>query len=254
MNVSKLLLAIAVLVPTATFARQWTDDTGQYRREAEYLRHDDEHVWMRDDSGRTFVVALKRLSLADREYVALESGETVTSPQMLLKTLAFRLPRQSSTHEVAGAKTAATAEDSLTKLTGWHCYGGHCYVTMHHHHPSPVPPAPPTSDKRIYTGCYCTFHLVCRDPAPAICGTGAYKFQVGGNVNEYLVRLQYVGTVPTATSSFLLYSVVAPAPLGITYWYFEDPATPKHCYRIYYFSTATGVVLYDHCAQRRFPL
>ncbi len=124
-------------------------------------------------------------------------------------------------------------------------------MTTHHHHPSPVPPAPPTSDKRIFTGCYCTFHLVCRDPAPAICGTGAYQFQVSGGVNEYLVRLRYFNKF----GNFLVYTVAdAPAPLGITHWYFEDPPTPKHCYRIYYYSAATGVVLYDHCAHRRFPL
>ncbi len=70
MNVCKLLLAVAVMFPTTLLARQWTDDTGQFRREAEYLRHDARNVWVRDDSGRTFVVALERLSQVDRQYVA----------------------------------------------------------------------------------------------------------------------------------------------------------------------------------------
>ncbi|MEX2112819.1 MAG: SHD1 domain-containing protein [Pirellulales bacterium] len=251
MNARTLLLAVAVLIPTNLLARQWTDDTGQHRREAEYLRHDTQQVWLTDGAGRMFVVARERLSAADRQYVAMrEQPRQSAADQTPVTTLAFRMPPAPGMSAEPGTTLASgTAATSIAKLTGWHCHGGHCYVTVHHP-PMPVPPAPPTSIKRIYTGCYSTFHLVCRDPAPAICGTGAYKFNVGGYVREYLVRLRYFGTAGT----FRIYTVAdAPAPLGITYWYFEDPATPLPCYRIYYYRPGTGVVLYDPYSHRRIP-
>ncbi len=54
------LLAVA-LFPASLEARQWTDNTGQFHREAEYLYQQDGQVWLRAPDGKLLVVSPARL-------------------------------------------------------------------------------------------------------------------------------------------------------------------------------------------------
>ncbi len=74
-----LAVSITLVVAASGFAREWTDVTGKYKVEAEFVSLVDENVTMRRADERTIVVPLARLSEIDREYVRQQAGEaTVT--------------------------------------------------------------------------------------------------------------------------------------------------------------------------------
>ncbi|MGD9722589.1 MAG: SHD1 domain-containing protein [Pirellulales bacterium] len=243
---------IVVALPTTLLAREWTDATGAYRREAEFLAQRDGEVWLRDSAGKTYVVSPERLSAADRTYLAgLESQNIAPdgSRDAQTKTLAFRLPSGRMPIDAAVQRRIqrALTQASVTRLTGWHCYGGHCHVTTHHHPPYP-PPAPPAGPKRIFHGCYSTFHLVNR-LSNQIGGSGAYKFWVGGVVVEYLELLRF-SSQSTPPGQWLEYSVARTnPPLGITHWWFADISVAPCWYGVYYRTTA-GYTFYEYACRR----
>lgn len=68
----KVLIAtvpVLAVFTTVAFARQWTDSTGKYTVEAEFLDFKDGKVRMKKDDGKTISMALERLSNADQEFV-----------------------------------------------------------------------------------------------------------------------------------------------------------------------------------------
>ncbi len=247
------VFAVAVCVPVTLEARQWTDTTGDYRREAEYVDQSGGMVWLRAIDGKVYRVALEQLSRADQQYVASVASRTEpAAATSVFRTLQLRTapsqgaPSRSAPTEQRRTPQRLAAEASVARLTGWHCYGGHCHVKpCGPVHPCP---SPPDKGKRIYAGHHSTFHLVCRHKNE-ICGTGAYKFvDKNGCCHEYLVLLRFQVEIP---NFWLLYRVDGAAPLGIQYWLFENTAISKYCYKVYYWS-GTQYVLYD-CACRRIP-
>ena len=67
-------VALAVLIPlvcaTTTTARTWSDKSGKFRVDAEFVKVEDDVVSLkRTDTGATIQVPLARLSEADREHV-----------------------------------------------------------------------------------------------------------------------------------------------------------------------------------------
>jgi hypothetical protein len=209
-------------------------------------------VWLRDSKGAYVVVQLDRLSRADRDYVAQRGTglRSETTGRAEVKGRAYRMPTLAAKNDAPLDRlTRLTTDARLARLTGWQCYGGHCHVS--HHHPPVKPcPTPPDSGKRIYQGRWSTFHLVRRDPKPAICGTGAYKFMDHQwCCHEYLQLLRFAAEVP---NFWLLYEVAsANPPLGITHWLFQNTGFSQHHYHVYYWNGST-FVWYD-CAMLRIP-
>ena len=246
-----VFLAVA-LFPAMLAAREWTDDTGQYRHEAEYLHEANGEVWLRDARGMFYVVDIERLSQADRAYVASRGSSARSSkPGTPAKTLAYRIPTFTAANDPAPESPTRMMTDArIAKLTGWHRYGGHSHVA--HHPPIKPCPTPPDGGKRIYQGRWSTFHLVCRDPKPAICGTGAYKFMDHhGCCHEYLELLWFRVQVGTF---WLLYEVADPAPpLDIKYWLFENTGFSKHHYNVSYWDGSKNVWVWYDCAHLRIP-
>jgi hypothetical protein len=62
------MLVLAVCVPTA-LARTWTDSTGKYTVEAEFVEFKDGKVRLKKENGHIINITLKKLSDADREFV-----------------------------------------------------------------------------------------------------------------------------------------------------------------------------------------
>jgi hypothetical protein len=242
-----LLCLAFVAVSPELQAREWTDSTGQFRREAEYLSQSEGKVWLRAPDGKTLAVSPDRLSSADRAYLAALPGSASEKlPAAVVPASAPRAPQATSAPNASAPVRLLRSINSaaVARLTGWHCHGGHCYVT--HHHPAPLPPpAPNTSTKRRYFGYFSTFHLPRRDVGK-LSGTGSYKFLTGSYVVAYLEMLIFNGALP----GFSVYAVDQPGPLGITNWYFEDVAPAPGSYRVYYFAPATGVVFYEYACLR----
>ncbi len=248
-----LALIAAVLFPSSLAAREWIDDSGQFRREAEYLYQREGKVWLRGAGGKVYAIAPQRLSEADREYIAsLARPAGSSKAKTAAMTLGYQIPKfPADGGEAATSKQPQGAVNpTFAKLTGWRHCRSFCVPTIVH---CPTPsccPVPPDTGKRIYKGCYSTFHLVCRDPKPQICGTGAYKFlDQQGCCHEYLVRLYFV--LQTSPPAWLIYEVVPPVPLGIHFWLFENVSFSKCCYNVYYWHNNSWQ--YYECSCRRIP-
>lgn len=69
-----LAVSITLLVAEAGVAREWTDVTGRYEVEAEFVSLANESVTLRRADQRTIVVPVARLSAADREFVQQQAG------------------------------------------------------------------------------------------------------------------------------------------------------------------------------------
>ena len=65
------MIRVTVDQPKASAApsRTWTDATGKFRTEAEYLGLDDGKVKLKKANGKVITVPLEKLSEADQEYV-----------------------------------------------------------------------------------------------------------------------------------------------------------------------------------------
>lgn len=65
------ILALAIsTTATAVSARTWTDSSGNFQVEAELVSVDDDRVTLRKEDGQVIAVPLKRLSAADRKFLA----------------------------------------------------------------------------------------------------------------------------------------------------------------------------------------
>lgn len=73
---SILIVLLATQVTAAT--RKWTDNTGKFSVEAELVEAKDGKVTLKRADGSTVMVALERLSEADREYIASHGGPAFT--------------------------------------------------------------------------------------------------------------------------------------------------------------------------------
>jgi formylglycine-generating enzyme required for sulfatase activity len=67
------LLVMVVCVPTA-LARKWTESTGKYTVEAEFVDFKDGKVRLKKESGTVVAIPLERLSAADQEWVKQQEG------------------------------------------------------------------------------------------------------------------------------------------------------------------------------------
>ena len=69
MNIRPFLLLAFLSWPGSLSARDWTDVTGQYRREGEFLLQRDGRVLLQQSNGRTCSIGLDGLCQSDREFV-----------------------------------------------------------------------------------------------------------------------------------------------------------------------------------------
>lgn len=74
-----LAASITLLVAASGFAREWTDVTGKYKVEAEFVSLSDGQVTLARLDQRTIVVPLERLSAADRAFVEQQAGQATAS-------------------------------------------------------------------------------------------------------------------------------------------------------------------------------
>ncbi len=245
------LIAAVLLLPTVLHAREWTDASGRLRREAEYVDHDATRVWVRNEAGRVLVVDRARLSAADRMYVAdLERHVKRDARPAALTTLAVRKSRTSAS--ASHLPTKSMTDQSVARLTGWHCHGGHCHIDGGHphvpHHPCPVPE---DKGKRIMKGCYSTFHLVdvWYPNQPEYDGTGAYKFvDAQGCCHQYL-ELLTVSKQPS-TNFDLYFRVVDSTPaLTVTDWYFQRITAAPNWYHVFYSADGGKTYVYYDTAR-----
>ena len=242
------LVAVAAF-PNALAAREWTDLSGNYHREAEFLFARDGHVWLQDAGGTTYRIALAKLSVSDRDLVAtLEQPNRTPAKKLVARTLGYRKSANRPLAPAAAPSASqATAGESVFRLTGWHCHSGCCPIVIDCC-PSPCPvhpcPPPPDKGKRIIKGWHSTFHLVTR-VKDEIGGTGSYKFvERDGCCHHYLELLKFA---MHTTNNDLVYNVVGSAPiLNLTQWMFTPVPNSHEWYWVYYKSTAsTAWVYYD---------
>jgi uncharacterized protein with FMN-binding domain len=78
-----IALLLAVAESAAAEIRIWTDITGQYEIEAEYVRQEEGKVYLRKPDGQLIAIERQMLSAADRNLLeSLDaSGETTTAPK-----------------------------------------------------------------------------------------------------------------------------------------------------------------------------
>jgi hypothetical protein len=241
-----LVMAASALATTSGFGREWTDITGQYRREAEFVRRDGGRVWLIDAAGHHLSVELRRLSLADQALVAeLESGNAgrrAAKRPMAIETLAYRTAARELGLSVPDSQAESTGRPF--RLADW-CSSGHCYVHPHPHPHPPHPPCPPlpVPSKRIYHGCWSTWHLVTQVPK-TVGGTGSYLITLGGTVVRHLVLLEYVGP----SNSSLHYRAVGPLPAGaIPNWRFSNVSHDCCWYAVEWSMNGTDWYFYEWC-------
>jgi hypothetical protein len=77
MSCRTLIFLICLCVPLTAHARTWTDVTGKFTIEADFVElTEDDRVRLKRSSGKTVVIALSKLSEADRKHVA-----SLTTPE-----------------------------------------------------------------------------------------------------------------------------------------------------------------------------
>lgn len=233
--------------------REWTDNTGQIRREAEFVKRDGSTVWFKDPDGRSRSAEFDRLSAADQAYIMererpIANRANGTKPGLVATTLSYR--RASGTADTADSPTKMTtlkaAAPTLMKLTGWSgCTPWYCYRSYTSDIPHSSTPSQDTG-KRIYCGHKSTWHLVSQKIGE-IGGTGAYWLtDPNGYCRHYLALLRcWYNTAP-----YLGYQRVG-SPGGITYWLFDNAPINKFRYNVYYWNGTTWV--YYDCCYREIP-
>ena len=106
-----ILIAGAALVVAATAAaaemRTWSDSKGKFRIQARFVSVDGGKVTLEKPDGSEFEIELKRLSEADRKYVA-EAGKTEEDPFKPIESNPFKPKEKSAKGEPPAS--AATAE------------------------------------------------------------------------------------------------------------------------------------------------
>jgi hypothetical protein len=250
-------------------ARQWTDQSGQFRRDGEYAGQLNGQVWIRSATGATYRVSIDRLSSADQDFIAslteqgLAPSRTAPAAQsngrrivnssaaIPLTTLSHRIPRLDGAvadPAVARRATIQRTSDAIMRLTGWHCHGGHCYTVHNYHHVPHMPcPKPVDHGKRIMKGWHSRFHLVnVWDPKnPDNDGTGAYNFVDSAGCCHLYLELLQVSQAPS-TNFDLWYKVVDSTPdLKVTHWHFKRILFTHNSYHVYYSVDGTNYTYYD---------
>lgn len=71
MYCKSLVLLCSLFLPLSTYARTWTDATGKFKIEADFVElTEDDQVRLKASNGKTIAIPLSKLSVADREHVA----------------------------------------------------------------------------------------------------------------------------------------------------------------------------------------
>ena len=73
------LLILAVCTPAA-YAREWTDSTGKYKVEAEFIDHKDGKVRLKNSDGKIVTVAVDKLSKEDQAFVRSQANASPPGP------------------------------------------------------------------------------------------------------------------------------------------------------------------------------
>lgn len=212
---------LGILSSTAAAeARTWTDDTGRYQLDAEFIGIVGNKVRLQAPTGKTYSIALASLSPADRQVVLLreQAAQTLTSESQAIAQAAGQptapggLPPVDSMFKNPAPLELPPLGQSPASQAGQLPGGG------------PLPPgAEPggqtdnaaagqsqqsatNKDKRIFSGCRSTFHLDSR------LGTGAYWLEG----KHYLARLEFLHT----QGDYVYFTGSGEG--GIKYWAFFD--------------------------------
>lgn len=112
-----LLTPLPTLAQQAPRYREWTDKTGQYSTEAEFVRLSQGKVFLRSKSGRERSIDLAVLSEADRLYVAGRQREKVPAPAAPVVAPADDAPK--SFAQVDRVADKMRSADQVVELMEW---------------------------------------------------------------------------------------------------------------------------------------
>ena len=71
-SVAHLLVAFVIACSATCFAREWTDSTGKFHREGEFVRWEDGNVWLMANDRTRIKIPFNRLSKVDQEFINAE--------------------------------------------------------------------------------------------------------------------------------------------------------------------------------------
>src|SRR5690349_18456919 len=89
-TIALLLIGLIAVVPTAVFARTWTDKTGHYKINAELIAFNDKSVVLQRADHELGMVPIDLLSPADQEYLKSKAASQA-SEQVLTKQQTWKL-------------------------------------------------------------------------------------------------------------------------------------------------------------------
>jgi hypothetical protein len=154
--------AFAFSLAGSSFGREWTDNTGKFHREGEFMQLDGDAVWLVGPKENSIRVSWKRLSTADQSYIKSELAKLkfpvakpeFAAPSAQLGQTLFRF--------ASFQPRSLTIEQDDEK--NYDTEGAKRWIRKH-----------------IYSGCCNTFHLV------GAWGTAAYHWH-GHHYLAFLIR------------------------------------------------------------------
>jgi len=81
-----ITLCLMLVGTSPGWARMWTDNTGKFSVEAEFVEVKDGKVLLKKDNGKVFQVPIERLSDADQRYVASRGEQPQSQVDAVEKT------------------------------------------------------------------------------------------------------------------------------------------------------------------------
>lgn len=226
-----LAAACLLSLNASAFAREWTDISGRYHADAELVSYRVKEVVLKKTNGATIVVPMAQLSVADRKYVGAfaqstpkfndsEFNDSDSSPTQLPLLKAESAPATTSAAASVTPSVTPPANDSATASVT---------TSLASYRPAATPVSlaqgsaegDPPPYKRIFSGCYSTFHLVGDQ------GTAAFWLRRhNGHCHHYLTMLTINKDTPAPPiSGYKVYEAVDPVG-GIQAWAFQDVETP----------------------------
>ena len=103
------IITVALLTPMAADARMWTDTTGKFTVEAEFVKLEDDVVHLRKPDGEVIEVPLKKLILADRRF-----AERANDPEAAQAAAEKRQAEAERRREAAAERRANKAPKIVT--------------------------------------------------------------------------------------------------------------------------------------------
>jgi len=191
MRISRATLVLLLLSTVPAAARTWTDRSGTFHQDGEYVSLIDGVVRLREPNGRMCRIAWKNLSAKDQEFIN-EQIAREPSKQARDAVASFNA---ATSERLSPSQPRSNNRDLPVAL------GAFSQV-------------PQPAGKRIFSGCRSTFQV------NGATGTGAYWLRdAGGKPTHYLTSLTFNGH--DGSGKYLVYLSVGTEG-GVYDWYFYD--------------------------------